>query len=139
MIQSDDAINVLVLAISALLVGVMATVGHNLLGFVRERRNAFAVLKALGFTPRQIRSTVMWQSGLVVMAALVVAIPLGVAAGRWLYQGFAGDIGVIVQPAVPVLALTGAVVGALVLVQVVALVPARQARRTDAATELRSE
>jgi len=138
-IQTGAAVDVLELAIVALLIGVMATVAHNLLGFVRERRNAFAVLKALGFTPRQIRSTVLWQSGLVVGAALVVAVPLGIAAGRWLYQGFAGGIGVIVQPVVPPLALAAAVLGAMALVQVVALLPARQARRTDAATELRWE
>ena len=138
-IQTDDAINVLVLAIAALLIGVMATVANNLLGFVRQRRNAFAVLKALGFTPRQIRSTVLSQSGLVVGAALVLAVPLGIAAGRSLYQGFAGGIGVIVEPVVPLLALAAAVLVALALVQAVALVPARQARRTDAASELRWE
>jgi ABC-type lipoprotein release transport system permease subunit len=139
LIQSGDAVDVLRLSIAVLLVAVMATVGHNLLGFVRERRGAFAVLKALGFTPRQIRATVLWQSGLLVVAALVVSVPLGIAVGRWLYQGFAGGIGVVVQPAVPVLALTAAVLGAAGLVQVVALVPARQARRTDAATALRPE
>jgi ABC-type antimicrobial peptide transport system permease subunit len=117
----------------------MATVANNLLGFVRQRRNAFAVLKALGFTPRQIRSTVLSQSGLVVGAALVLAVPLGIAAGRSLYQGFAGSIGVIVEPVVPLLALAAAVFVAVALVQVVALVPARQARRTDAASELRWE
>lgn len=138
-IQSDDAIDVLILAITALLIGVMATVAHNLLGFVRERRNAFAVLRALGFTSRQIRSTVLWQSGLVVGAALLLAVPLGIAAGRSLYQAFASDIGVIVEPVVPLLALLAAVLGTFTLVQLVALVPARQARRASAATDLRGE
>ena len=138
-IQAGAAVDVLALTIAALLVGVMATVTHNLLGFVRERRNAFAVLKALGFTPRQLRSTVLWQSGLVVGVALVVAVPLGIAAGRWLYQGFATGIGVIVEPVVPLLALPAAVLGAVALVQAVALVPAHKARRTNAAAELRLE
>ena len=138
-IQSGDAIDVLLLAIVSLLVGIMAMVMHNLLVFVRQRRSAFAVLKALGFTPRQIRSTVLWQSALVVGAALVVALPVGITAGRWLYHGFADGIGVIVEPVVPLLALSAVVLAAVALVQVVALVPARQARRTDAATELRWE
>jgi hypothetical protein len=138
-IQAGAAVDVLALTIAALLVGVMATVTHNLLGFVRERRSAFAVLKALGFTPRQLRSTVLWQSGLVVGVALVVAVPLGIAAGRWLYQGFASGIGVIVEPVVPLLALPAAVLGAVGLVQAVALVPAHKARRTNAAAELRLE
>ena len=138
-IQSGDAINVLLLTIVALLIGIMAMVTHNLLVFVRQRRSAFAVLKALGFTPRQIRSTVLWQGGLVVGAALLVALPVGIAAGRWLYHDFAGSIGVIVEPVVPLLAVSALVLGAVVLVQAVALVPAGQARRTDAATSLRSE
>ena len=138
-IQSDDAVNVLVLTIAALLIAVMATVAHNLLSFVRQRRNAFAVLKALGFTSRQIRVTVLSQSGLVVGAALVLAVPIGVGLGRWLYHGFADGIGVVVEPVAPLLALSAAVVGAVALVQAVALVPARQARRTNAASALRWE
>jgi energy-converting hydrogenase Eha subunit A len=138
-IQANAAIDVLDLTIIALLLGVIGTVAHNLLGFVRQRRNAFAVLKALGFTPRQLRSTVLWQSGLVIGAALVLAVPLGIAAGRWLYQGFASGIGVIVEPVVPLLALPAAVLGAVALVQAVALVPAHKARRTNAAAELRLE
>jgi len=71
--------------------------------------------------------------------ALVVAVPLGIAAGRWLYRGFATGIGVIVEPVVPLLALPAAVLGAVGLVQAVALVPAHKARRTNAAAELRLE
>jgi hypothetical protein len=130
--QAGAAVDVLALTIAALLIGVMATIAHNLLGFVRERRSAFAVLKALGFTPRQLRSTVLG-------VALVLAVPLGIAAGRWLYQSFATGIGVIIEPVVPTLALTLAVLGAIALVQAVALVPASQVRRTDAASQLRAE
>jgi len=136
--ETDDAIDVLVLTITALLIGVMATVAHNLLGFVRERRSSFAVLRALGFTPRQLRSTVLWQCGVVVGAAIIVSVPLGIAAGRWLYRTFADDIGVIVEPVVPVLPLALAVLAAITLVQGVALVPAQRARRATAA-ELRAE
>lgn len=64
--QADSASDVLVLSMIALALGVLAAVGNNLIGFVRERRNAFAVLKAIGFTPTQIRTTVLWQSGSVI-------------------------------------------------------------------------
>ncbi len=139
LIQARDAIDVLVLAVVALLIGVMATVAHNLLSFVRERRNAFAVLKAMGFTRRQIRTTVLCQSGLVIGVALVFAVPLGVIAGRGLFDAFAGDIGVIVEPTVPVLALAVTVITAVVLVQLVALIPAARARRTNLTPALRPE
>jgi ABC-type antimicrobial peptide transport system permease subunit len=75
----------------------------------------------------------------VVGAALVLAVPIGVGLGRWLYHGFADGIGVVVEPVAPLLALSAAVVGAVALVQAVALVPARQARRTNAASALRWE
>jgi len=139
LIQARDAIDVLVLAIIALQIGVMATVAHNLLSFVRERRRAFAVLKAMGFTRRQIRTTVLCQSGLVIAVALVFAVPLGIVAGRWLYSAFAGDIGVIVEPTVPFPALVVTVIAAVVLVQLVALVPAGRARRTNVTPALMPE
>ena len=138
-IQSEVAINVLVLAVVALSIGMMAAVANNLLSFVRERRNAFAVLKAIGFTPRQIRATVMWQSASVLALALIAAVPLGIISGRWLYRRFADGIGVIVAPAAPIAALIAVVLGAVVLVQGVALVPAYHALRTRPAAELRSE
>ena len=134
--QAARAVDVLTYLVVILLIGVMATVAHNLLGFVRERSDDFAVLRAVGFTRRQVRSTVLWQSGVVVVLAVVVALPVGVALGRGLYQSFAGGIGVIVQPVVPVAALALVVVGAVVLVQAVALLPARRARRTVATTSL---
>ena len=137
--QTRDAIDVVILVVVALLIGVIATIGHNLLGFVRERRDSFAVLKALGFTPGQLRATVLWQSALVVGLGVIVAVPLGIAAGRWLYRAFAADIGVIVQPVVPPLGVALVAFGATLLVQAVALVPAHRARRTAPATHLRAE
>jgi len=46
---------------------------------------------------------------------------------------------VIVEPVVPLLALTAAAVGAVVLVQAVALIPAQRARRTVAVTDLAAD
>lgn len=70
---------------------------------------------------------------------VVAVVPLGIALGRWLYQSFAAGIGVIIEPVVPLLALTAAVVGAVVLVQAVALIPAQRARRTVAVTDLAAD
>lgn len=137
--QADSASDVLVLAMIVLAIGVLAALGANLLGFVRERRNAFAVLKAVGFTPRQIRAAVLWQSGSVLALSLVVSVPLGLFFGRWLYQRFAEGIGVIDTPALAVVALLAVLFGTVLLVQATALLPAYQARRTRPASELRSE
>lgn len=137
-VQSRDAIDLVVGAIAVLLVAMMGTVAHNLFVFVGRRRGDFAVFKALGFTSGQVRTTVLAQSGLVVGAAAVVAVPLGIAAGRWLYEGFATSFGVVASPQTPVLALSLAVIGSVALVQAVSLLPARRARQTTA-TALRPE
>ena len=136
--QADSASEVLVLAMVALALGVLAALGANLLGFVRERRNAFAVLKACGFTPRQIRATVLWQSGSVLALSLVVSVPLGLFLGRWMYQRFADGIGVISTPSLAVATLFAVVIVTVVLVQATALLPAYRARHTRASV-LRSE
>ena len=77
--------------------------------------------------------------GLIVVAAVVAAVPLGINARAVALQSFAAGIGVIVEPVVPLLALTAAAVGAVVLVQAVALIPAQRARRTVAVTDLAAD
>lgn len=137
--QAAGARTAIWLGVGALGVAVVATVIHALLGSVRQRRRQYAVLRALGFTRRQIRATVLWQSGAVLAPALIVALPLGIAGGRWLWKAFAEGVGIVVAPAVPVLALGAAVVGTILLVELMALVPASVARRASGAQSLRVE
>ena len=124
---------------AALGLAVVATIGHTLLGLVRQRRRDYAVLKALGFTRSQVRTTVLTQSGAVLAVALAVSLPLGAAAGRWLWTAFAGRIGVIVEPTVPLLLLAGCALLSILAVQGAALIPATIARRTPAGQALHGE
>ena len=62
-----------------------------------------ATLKSLGFTRRQVSSTVLWQSTTVALVALVVGLPLGVAAGRAVWVLLADRLGAVSQPVTPVL------------------------------------
>lgn len=82
---------------------------------------------------RQVRVRVLAAS------AVVLGIPLGVVAGRWLWTLFAEQIYAVPRPAVPLawVAVIGA--AALVLAMLVALVPGRIAARTPAALMLRAE
>ena len=112
---------------------------HLLLGAVGERRRELAVLRSLGFRPRQLAATVLWQASAQVLAVLVVAVPLGVVVGRLGWRRFAEGIGVASDPTTPVVAVALGVVAALVLTQMVALVPARRAGRVSAARVLRVE
>ena len=85
-VQSQRSFEVLAFAVAAMLVGVLATIGLSLFSFVRERRAGFAVLKAIGFQPRQIRTAGAGSSRRRRCAAMLLALPAGTAAGRWLYQ-----------------------------------------------------
>ena len=116
-----------------------ATLAHLLLSAVRRRRRDLAILKTLGFVRGQVAGTVAWQATTVVVVSLVIAVPLGVALGRWVWTLLADDLGVVAQPRVPLLALVAVAAGAVLLANVIALVPGQIAARTRMATDLRSE
>ena len=137
--QAEGARTVIWLGVASLGVAIIGSVVHTLLVSVRQRRREYAVLRALGFTRAQVRTTVLWQSGALVVLALALAVPVGVAAGRWLWTAFAKDLGIVADPAVPLLLLAGGVLATILLVQGASLVPASLAERTPLAQTLRSE
>jgi ABC-type lipoprotein release transport system permease subunit len=115
------------------------TTAHALVLAVRRRRGELATLKSLGFTRRQVSSTVMWQSTTVAVVALLVGLPLGVAAGRGVWVLLAERLGAVAQPVTPVLAVALAVPVTLLVLNAVALVPGHRAGAVPAATALRAE
>ena len=117
----------------------VATLVHALVTTVHRRRRDLAVLRALGLTRRQVLATVGWQAVVIVAAAAIVAVPLGVAAGRWGWILFADELEVISQPVVPVLALLAAALVAIVLGEAVALAAGRWSAGRSAAATLRAE
>jgi FtsX-like permease family/MacB-like periplasmic core domain len=96
-----------------------ATLAHLLLSAVRRRRHDLAILKTLGFVRAQVAGTVAWQATAVMIVSLVVAVPLGVALGRWTWALLADDLGVVARPQVPWLTLTAVVGAALVLANLI--------------------
>jgi predicted lysophospholipase L1 biosynthesis ABC-type transport system permease subunit len=106
---------------------------------VRRRRRDFALLKTLGFTRRQLGGAVAWQSSVIVVIGLVIGVPLGIAAGRWLWLAFARELSAVPDPTIPAGSIALAAVAALVLANVIAALPGRQAARTPAAEALRAE
>jgi hypothetical protein len=117
----------------------IATMAHAILTSVRMRARDLAVLKTLGFVKRQIRATVAWQTSALAFTALLVGIPLGVILARATWSMFAGGLGVSPSSVVPMVAL---VIGApimLIIANVIGMLPARAAARTEAAVVLRTE
>ena len=119
--------------------GAVAALGLTLVASVRRRRRDLALLKTLGFTRQQLGATVAWQSTVVALAGLAIGIPLGIAVGRWLWIVFARELSAVPDPVVPAASVALAAVAALVLANLVAAVPGRQAARTPAALLLRAE
>jgi putative ABC transport system permease protein len=117
----------------------LAALTNLLVTSVRRRRRDLAILKTLGFVRRQVWTTVAWQATCVAVVALVVGLPVGIAAGRWTWNAFADNVGVVPEPAVPLIAAFLVVPITIAAANIVAALPGRWAGRTRPAVVLRSE
>jgi FtsX-like permease family len=116
-----------------------ATLGHLLVTSVRRRRRDLAVLKTLGFVRRQVSATVAWQATTLTALALLVGLPVGVAAGRWAWVLVNQGLGSPAGPVIPALAVLTVVPATVLVANMVAALPARTAAATRPAVVLRSE
>ncbi len=125
----------------ALIVGLLAGAAliHALVTSVRSNRRQIGVLKSIGFTRRQVMSTVAWHASLLTAAALMIGIPLGVVIGRMTWGAIVDNLGVVSAPVVPFAAIVGVAVIVLVVANLAALGPGWAAARNRAATALRTE
>lgn len=117
----------------------LATVSHALVTSVRRRRRDLALFATLGFTRRQVSSTVAWQATTVGVLTLLIGVPLGIVLGRWGWSALANDLGAVAEPIVPVVVVLVAIPVVLALVNLVAFVPGRMAARLRPAVVLRAE
>jgi ABC-type lipoprotein release transport system permease subunit len=120
---------------------VLAIIGlaHALVVSTRRRRPDLAVLRAIGFQRRQLRSLVWWHAVAVAVAGLVIGIPLGIVAGRLAWRAVVGDLGLIDPPTNPWAAIAVAVPAAVAIALALAWQPSRVAARVDAPNVLRAE
>jgi ABC-type antimicrobial peptide transport system permease subunit len=116
-----------------------ATVAHALVTTVRRRRHDLAVLRAIGFTRRQTRGAIAWQSTLLVAAGLVVGVPVGLAVGRLAWRWLADDFPIVYVPPTAVLAVVLVAAIAVALANAIAAGPAHAATRIHPAEALRVE
>ena len=89
------------------LAGLLAALGVAVLAQLavvsgRRRHHDFAVLKALGLLRRQVSQITAWQVSTLAGLALLIGLPLGVAAGRWSWQLFGAGLGVPADASLPV-------------------------------------
>ncbi|MDX6551847.1 MAG: putative transport system permease protein, partial [Gaiellales bacterium] len=106
---------------------------------VRGRRRDLALLKALGFTRRQLSATVACQTTATVLTGLLVGVPVGAALGRLLWGMFAQQLNVLAEPTTPVAAIGVVIVASVALANLLSFIPAHFARTVPASVSLRSE
>lgn len=128
------------LGLMLLLVGLVSLVNTVSTG-IRERRRDLGILKAVGFTPRQVVGSVLSGAALLTVVALVVGIPIGV----WVSSAISDSIGNSLgwgpglledAPLSWLLAVAPIMAAAVALA---ALIPAALAARMRANEALRSE
>ncbi len=124
---------------AGLAAGAVAGLAVTLTASVRHRRRDLALLKTLGFTRGQLAAAIAWQATLITAIGLLTGLPIGIAAGRWLWLAFTRELSAVPDPVVPALSLLAAALAALVLANLVAAGPGRYAARTRAAEILRAE
>ena len=117
----------------------LLTIAHLLMTSGRRRQRDVAVLRALGFTPRQVRRTFCWQAVTLAGIALVIGIPAGIACGRLCWQVFARQLGIAPVTAVPLTALSIMAASWLAAAVAIAALPGGAATRTPPARILHSE
>ena len=139
LVNFGEAVNFpLIFGLIVALFGV-ATLLHMLLSSLNRRRREMGLLKSLGFVRRQIALSVSWQTTTVAAIGIVLGVPLGIAAGRWVWSAFASNLGVAADPVVTVWVVASIAAGTLVVANLLAVGPAVVASRAQVASLLKAE
>ena len=139
LVNFGEAVNFpLIFGLVVVLFGV-ATLLHMLLSSLNRRRQEMGLLKSLGFVRRQIALSVSWQTTTVAAIGIVLGVPLGIAAGRLVWDAFASNLGVVAVPVVTAWVVAVIALGTLVVANLLAVGPALVASRTRAASLLKAE
>jgi hypothetical protein len=119
--------------------GAIVALTLTLLSSVRRRRRDLALLKSLGLTRRQLASVVAWQSTVSMFVGVLLGVPIGIVFGRLMWNLFAHELSAIPETTVPGLVIGLVALGALVLANLIAVIPARRAARTPSSVVLKAE
>ena len=129
-----------VISLLVLAVGLVNLGGTTVLG-IHERLRDLAILKSMGFTPRQVALSVAAGSGAVAAAAVVVGVPVGlvVADAMLAAVGRGAGVGPELGAAPPPGGVAAACLGLIALAAGLGALVARRAARAPVAEALRAE
>lgn len=117
----------------------LAGLGHALVTAARRRRHDLAVLRALGFRPRQSGACIAWQAMTVAAVGLLAGIPFGIVVGRRMWQLVADATPLLYVPPVAAAAAAVAVPVSFLAASLLAALPARRVAHYRPADDLRSD
>jgi hypothetical protein len=126
------------LAVFFVALGAAALV-HSLAVATRSQRRELSVLRSLGFTPRQNGGAICAMASVTAALAVVVGVPLGLLIGGRVWRAVVEALSLSEFVVYPLAAVTAISLGAVLLANVVALVPARMAAVQSPAEGLRAE
>lgn len=124
-----------IVAVFSVLIGfsaLIAAVGlvNNLSLSVLQRTRELGLLRALGFTSRQLRSMVRSEAAQLTAAAMIVGLVLGIGYGWVGAQSFIGTapgVGGLMAPVIPLWLIGAVVLAGAVLTAVASVAPTRRA------------
>ncbi len=108
------------------------TLIHLLVVSVSRRRRETGLLKVLSFVNSQVVWAVSWQATTLALVGIIVGIPLGLIAGRAIWDLFASHLGVVPQTVVPVRLVGVLAVTVVVVANLLAVGPAVAATKARA-------
>jgi putative ABC transport system permease protein len=76
----------------------LLTISNDILTSIAESRKHFGILKAYGWTPGQIRLSMVWKIIFIILAALVIAIPAAIWLSPVIMGQVTGSFGLIKFP-----------------------------------------
>ncbi len=125
----------------ALFVGILAlvTLGQALSVTMRARAREFATLRALGATARASSATVAAQAATLLVVAIAIGLPAGLATGRHVWTAMANRADVVVRPVSQWGSIAIALTAATVVTAALTAIPAWRARRLRTTEALRAE
>jgi ABC-type lipoprotein release transport system permease subunit len=112
---------------------------HAMLTALRRRRRDIAITRALGLTRRSAANSLVWQAVLTALVGVASGTLLGVIVGPMMWRIIATDLGVIVRPIVPVVAVALAAAIGLTIAVLLSLGPRWRAIHLPLTPALRSE
>ena len=127
--QIDSFLNLIYALLAMSLFIAVIGIVITLLLAVYERRRELGLMRAVGMTRRQVRSSVLWESVVTALIGSALGVALGVALG-WIIVSALKDDG-LSKFSLPVGTVVAAAIGAVVLAALAAFLPARRAAKAD--------